>query len=299
MEIIFSKYIEMASSAAAPAASAASSAASPGNWRKSPLARSPAARGILGIGTKGTTDPAKYLKELFTAIRNTDAEKFEDLHARYPLVKEKLNAPKNYATKTCHVHALRIGGEALQDLMKFRLGEQKGQPYPENWEDSKSLRDKYIAAFRTIRYDTCKEDDEFVALLGEAAQTVEIHLGKLWRKEENKRANEMADKMLGHFQVALAMERSGATLPGTPQYEGSMQQRLDRLTLGLPPGAPIGYVEVAKLKALGKWGSPANMDKAIAAAEENMQKKYGASARGGRRSRKTARKSKRASTRRN
>jgi hypothetical protein len=53
------------------------------------------------------------------------------------------------------------------------------------------------------------------------------------------------------------------------------------------------------LKALGKWGAPADMDKAIAAAQTNMQKKYGASTDGGRRSRKTSRKSKRASTRKN
>jgi len=254
---------------------------------------------MMGIGTKGTTDPAKYLKELFTAIRDSDADKFEDLYARYPLVKAKLDAPKNYKAKICHAQAAKLGVGALEDLIKFRMGEQRSEPYPQTWEDSKSLRDKYIAAFRTIRYDTCSDEDEFAALLGEAAQTIEIHLGKLWRKEENRRANEMADKMIGHFQMALAMERSGASLPGNRQYEGSMQQRLDRLTLELPPGAPIGPDEVARLKALGKWGAPANIDKALAAADENMRKKYGTSLRGGRRSRKTARKSKRAATRRN
>jgi len=293
MEIIFSKYIDMASSASSASAPPA------GNWRKSPLPRSPPKSGMMGIGTKGTTDPAKYLKELFTAIRDTDAEKFEDLYARFPLVKAKLDAPKNYKAKTCHVQAAKLGVVALEDLMKFRMGEQKVEPYPQSWEDSKSLRDKYIAAFRTIRHDACSDEDEFAALLGEAAQTVEIHLGKLWRKEENRRSDEMADKMLGHFGVALAMERSGATLPGTRQYEGSMQQRLDRITLGLPPGAPIGYAEVARLKATGKWGAPANMDKAIATAQAEMQQKYGSNAHGGRRSRKTARKSKRAATRRN
>jgi hypothetical protein len=78
-----------------------------------------------------------------------------------------------------------------------------------------------------------------------------------------------------------------------------MQQRLDRLFLDLPPGAPVGPAEVARLKALGKWGAPANMDKAIATAQAEMQQKYGSNAHGGRRSRKTARKSKRAATRRN
>jgi hypothetical protein len=299
MEIIFSKYIEMASSAAASASPAAAAPPS-NNWRKSPLTRSPAKSGMLGIGTKGTTDPAKYLKELFTAMRDTDAEKFEDLHARYPLVKAKLDAPKNYKAKTCHVQAAKLGAEALEDLMKFRMGEQRGEPYPQTWQESKAIRDKYVAGFRTIRYGACDEEDEFAALLGEATQTIEIHLGKLWRKEENRRSDEMADRMLGHFQVALAMERKGASLPGNRQYEGSLQQRLDRLTLELPPGSPIGPNEVARLKALGKWGATANMDKAIAAAEENMQKKYGASARGGRhsRSRKSGRKSNRASTRR-
>jgi hypothetical protein len=196
---------------------------------------------------------------------------------------------------------LKLGAEALEDLMKFRRGEQTGEPYPQNFGDSQILRDKYTKGFSKIRFGACSDQDDFSALIGEANNQIGGHLGKLWREEENRRADEMADKMLGHFQVALAMERSGATLPGTPQYEGSMQQRLDRLTLGLPQGAPIGYAEVAKLKALGKWGAPANIDKAMAAAEENMQKKYGASASGGRRSRsrKMGRKSKRASTRRN
>lgn len=275
----------------------ASSAAPPSNnWRKSPLPRSTPKSGLLGVGTKGYTDPPRYLKELFTAIRDTDAEKFEDLHARFPLVKAKLDAPKNYKAKTCHVHAAKLGGEVLEDLMKFRLGAQKGEPYPQTWQESKTLRDKYITGFRAIRIGACDDEDELGALIGEAAQAIEIHLGTLWRNEQRRRENEMADKMIAHFVVATAQARNSKSTPGNPAYEGSLQQRLDRLYLDLPAGSPIGPAEVARLKALGKWGEPASINAALAAAEENMQKKYGKS-RGGKRTR--GRKSKRAVTRRN